>query len=347
MKNIMYRYNLLVLLMILLLTSCESEVNGNDDNIQETPVEIAVQRISVAATPKSRGEGAIKDETIGSRLPNLPVSFLRLDETEPGYPADYSGTTVVKSATISRVDTNPADIYNTMSFTPTEYYLTGGKNTKLWGWHPATAIWDETECKLDFGELDGSTDVMVTDFITGNNRAPVSTITFRHLLTQIIIKAYADNDVTNEWGGIQSITIENKKQICRVKHETGTGNDPDINLELEAPTDDLELVKKNPADHSDILSGSAVYGEDNPLLLPIAKNDAMVCGYAIIAPNTASTDDLVLHIATEKAGMRTVSIQRSFLAGNAYTLTLSLKKTTIEVSVAVNKWNVVNKEIVI
>lgn len=343
----MYRYYLLVFFSVLLFASCESEANKDDGKPQESPVEIVVQRITVATNAKVRGEGAIKDEMIGSRLPVLPVSFLRLDETEPGYPADYSGTTTVKSATISRVDTNPADIYNTMSFTPSEYYLSGGKNTKLWGWHPATAAWDETECKLDFGELDGSTDVMVTDFIVGNNQVPVYNITFRHLLTQIIIKAYADNDVTNEWGGIQSISIENKKQLCSVKHNTGTTNDPDVIIEFDAPTGDMELVKKNPTDHSDILVGSEIYGEDNPLVLPVTKNEAVVCGYAMVAPNTLATDNLVLHIVTEKVGARTVTIQRTFLAGDAYTLTLSLKKTSIGVTVAVNKWNVVNKEIVI
>lgn len=336
---------LLIFFSMLLLIGCESGGGLQE----ETPEEILVRSITVGDTPHTRGEGAIKDEMIGTpRFPILPVSFLRLDSTDPAYPADYSGVTEVKSATISSNIANPLDVHNVLAFTPSEYYLSAGKDTKLWGWYPTTATWDNYECRLDFGELDGSTDVMTTGFLIANNRAPFSQITFHHLLTQVIIKAYADDDTENEWGGLQSISLEDKKQTFRLKLGTpdASGN-PELIQEFGTPTGHMDLVKKLPADHSDILAGAEVYGTSNPLLLPTDKASAAVCGYAMIAPNASATDELVLHIETEKAGSRTVAIRRQLLAGNAYTLTLSFKKTSVGVAVVVGKWNVVSKEIVI
>lgn len=336
---------LLIFFSMLLLIGCESEGSLPE----EAPGEIIVRSITVGDRPHTRGEGAIKDDMIGtSRFPVLPVSFLRLDSTDPAYPADYSGLTDVKSATISRNHTNPLDVHNVLAFTPSEYYLSAGKDTKLWGWYPTTATWDNYECRLDFGELDGSTDVMTTGFITGNNRAPFSHITFHHLLTQVIIKAYADNDTENDWGGLQSITLEDKKQTFGLKlGGADVSGNPELLREFGTPTGDMDLVKKLPSDDSDILAGAEVYGTANPLVLPTDKASAVVCGYAMIAPHTSASDELVLRVETEKAGSRTVTIRRELLAGNAYTLTLSFKKTSIGVTVVVGKWNVVSKDIVI
>lgn len=336
---------LLIFFSMLLLIGCES----GDNLPEEASEEILVRSITVGEKPHTRGEGAIKDDMIGTpRFPILPVSFLRLDSTDPAYPADYSGVTDVKSATISTNNANPLDVHNVLAFTPSEYYLSAGKDTKLWGWHPTTATWDNYECRLDFGELDGSTDVMSTGFITGNNHAPFSHIIFHHLLTQVIIKAYADDDTENEWGGLQSITLEDKKQTFRLKlGAADAAGNPELIREFGTPTGDMDLVKKLPSDHSDILVGAEVYGIANPLVLPTDKASAVVCGYAMIAPNTSASDELVLHIETEYAGSRTIAIRRQLLAGNAYTFTLSFKKTSIGVAVAVGKWNVVSKEIVI
>lgn len=102
----------------------------------------------------------------------------------------------------------------TLSFAPAEYYLVSGKKTKLIGWYPRRSGVSYTQGTrvVDFGEIDGKTDLMATVLYEGSKGTKISSITFNHLLTQFSIKVYApDAAAQGLWGTVSSIKIAEKK----------------------------------------------------------------------------------------------------------------------------------------
>ena len=72
------------------------------------------------------------------------------------------------------------------------------------GYYPAKGepTTDAGGGKVTF-RIDGTTDIMATGILEGNGYVPVTTCTFRHLLTQVRLVCYSDR--ADAWGTIQTI----------------------------------------------------------------------------------------------------------------------------------------------
>ena len=146
-------------------------------------------------------EGAIGASTrgiIGSGYAeDLKVNFARQDETAVS--TGTYGTWEVHEA-VRRGGRGNRPIV----FAQSQSYPADGRHIRLHGYYPA-----EGEPTTDAGtdkvifRIDGTTDIMATGILEGNGYVPVTTCTFRHLLTQVRLVCYSDR--ADAWGTIQTI----------------------------------------------------------------------------------------------------------------------------------------------
>lgn len=322
MKKIMF---MLVAVAAMASSCTQSDVIGlsSDDN-----VEIRVSAgITSAVSPSTR---AVVDGMINSNFTeNLDVAFVRADEGGSGY------TTYGTTALVGTV----ANVGKTLSFAPAEYYLANGKKTKLIGWYPRRTGVNYTQGTrvVDFGEIDGKTDLMATALQEGSKGARFPSITFNHLLTQFSIKVYApDAAAQGLWGTVNSIKIADKKQTCTITLPEATENAGTTAAPAFAGTADLDLVKTN-------LTTSPAAAITYPLALGVGTaTNAVQAGYAMFAPQ--ATGNVVLNIELSVGGSQTVNVPvpttptTGFLHGSAYEITLKFSSSAITPTVAVADW---------
>lgn len=322
MKKIMF---MLVAVAAMASSCTQSDVIGlsSDDN-----VEIRVSAgITSAVSPSTRAvvEGMINENF----TENLEVSFARADEGDTGYD-DYEATAL--EGTVAHAG-------KTLSFAPAKYYLANGKKTKLIGWYPRDTKVSYTRDTrvVDFGEIDGKTDLMATVLYEGSKGAKFPSIAFNHLLTQFSIKVYApDAAAQGLWGTVKSIKISGKKQTCTITLPEKTEAAGVAVTPTFTGAADLDLIEANPT-----VTPATVISYPLTLGVGTTAASAVLAGYAMFAPQTNGTSAVELQINTETGGLQkpTVAIPTGgFLPGHAYEITLKFSSSAITPTVAVADW---------
>lgn len=323
----MKKFMFMLVAVAAMASSCtQSDVIGlsSDDN-----VEIRVSAgITSAVSPSTR---AVLEGMINSGFTtDLDVSFARADEGSSGY------TTYGAAALIGTV----AHAADALSFAPAEYYLVSGKKTKLIGWYPRRSGVSYTQGTrvVDFGEIDGKTDLMATVLYEGSKGTKISSITFNHLLTQFSIKVYApDAAAQGLWGTVSSIKIAEKKQTCTITLPAATETANTAAAPTFTGNSDLDLVNTD-------LTTSPASTINYPLTLGVGTAaNAAQAGYAMFAPQTAG--NVVLKIELSSGVTQTVNVPvpttptpAGFLHGHAYEITLKFSSSAITPTVSVVDW---------
>ncbi len=306
----------------LLLAGCSSE-DGVDTSVKNGLVEISMSSGIESASTGTRGAGMIKN-TLAN---DLSVSFVRADEESAGTYGTF-GTTAL-AGTVASSD-------NKLSFTPTAYYLANGGKSKLIGWYPNGGTYAQAGRTVTFSNVDGSTDIMVTELKEGNKTTPIASMTFSHVLTQISVKAYAaDADAKTVWGGIKSIKIKGKKQNCVITlPESSATSEAKASAAFNG-SDDLDLVKNNPADNAAI-----DYSSTKPLALSTASASPTLAGYAMFAPVAAASDaKITLSIEMENGTLEQgITLAAGYLASNSYVITLKFSTIGIAPTITIGDW---------
>ena len=150
---------------------------------------------------------AVLDGMINSGFgTDLDVAFARADAGDEGSYTTYQTTALNGTA---------ATASKTLSFSPAEYYLANGSKTKLIGWYPRRSgvTFTQGTKVVNFGTIDGKTDIMATPLKEGDKNTNIASLAFSHLLTQISVKVYAPDAATQTlWGKVKSIKITGKKR---------------------------------------------------------------------------------------------------------------------------------------
>ena len=146
-------------------------------------------------------EGAIGASTrgiIGSGYEqDLKVNFARQDESAV-LTGTYGRWAVHKAVRQGGRGNRP------IVFAESQSYPADGRHIRLHGYYPVEGepTTDAGTDKVTF-RIDGTTDIMATGILVGNGYVPVTTCTFRHLLTQVRLVCYSDR--VDAWGTIQTI----------------------------------------------------------------------------------------------------------------------------------------------
>lgn len=290
-------------------------------------VEIRVNSsISSSVEPATR---AVLDGMINSDFgTDLDVAFARADAGAGGNYTTYRTAALNGTA---------AAASKTLSFSPAEYYPADGSKTKLIGWYPRRSgvSFTQNTRVVDFGIVDGKTDIMATPLKEGDKNANVASLVFSHLLTQISVKVYApDENARDLWGTVNSVKIAGKKQKCTITLPEATAAD---GATVAAPaftdTDDLDLVKSRPDNVSTVITYPLTMGTGS-------ADDAVAAGYAMFAPQASGK--ITLNIGLSVGGAQTAEVSApadgGFKAGVSYAVTLKFTSAGITPEVSVADW---------
>ena len=256
----------------------------------------------------------------------LQFNFARIDQNIDGsYPVDYSGSVALP---VTRTYGNAGSAATEIVFTVGQYYLTRttNNNTRLIGWYPRQPL---TAGSITF-DIDGDTDIMLSNELTGSKTDKFGTdtrvFTFSHLLTQIQVKAYADDP--DGCGKILSIALKDQETKCDVTLPVAPTASA-IAFSDRAATP-LPLVEKD-------IDGTAI-DYSSGIVLPNTSANAVVCGYAMIAPRESS-DLLTLIIETANEGMKEVTLPAVAMeASVAYIVTLRFTSVGVTFTFNVTDW---------
>lgn len=321
--------------MIALAGCTSSDLTGD----QREPVIVGDQEIVLSS---GVGEQPVADSraVINTTLPTagLDVAIIRLDET--GDPKDFPGWNMVGTANVlsAHVDATTGQVAFNDGATPPvakpQYYLANGNKTRLQGFYPKDGT---VASGVITWTIDGANDIMVSNYADGDKTAKfgnAKTLTFEHLLTQIIVKAYGTSQgALDNWGNIKKISIKDQNLTCRYtlsngavgngffSGKTGTSHLPIIMKK----TDDTSLSPDYAADGSGL-----AFDYDNN------KTKATVCGYAMFQPAAAGTVTLI--IETAKGGTIEKPITQELEKGYAYNVILKFTTTDIVPEVAISAW---------
>lgn len=321
--------------MIALAGCTSSDLTGD----QREPVIVGDQEIVLSS---GVGEQPVAESraVINAALPaaGLDVAIIRLDET--GSPKAFPAWATVATADVlsAHVDaTSKAVAFNDGATPPVakpQYYLANGNQTRLQGFYPKDGT---VASGVITWTIDGANDIMVSNYADGDKTAKfgnAKTLTFEHLLTQIIVKAYGTSQgALDNWGNIKKISIKDQNLTCRYtlasgavgngffSGKTGTSHLPIIMKK----TDDTSLSPDYAADGSGL-----AFDYDNN------KTKATVCGYAMFQPAAANTVTLI--IETAKGGTIEKPITQELEKGYAYNVILKFTTTDIVPEVAISAW---------
>lgn len=332
-KNIFY------FLPLIALASCtSSDLTGE----QREPVIVGDQEIVLSS---GVGEQPVADTraVINTTLPTggLDVAIIRLDET--GDPKAFPAWATVTSANdvlFAHVDATTKQVAFNNGATPVvanpQYYQANGNKTRLQGFYPKDGTVTAGVIKWT---IDGSKDIMVSNYADGDKTDKFGSskvLTFQHLLTQIVVEAYAtDQDALDAWGNIKNISIQNQNLTCEYTLADGaavgsaafSGKTGSSHLGIiKKKVDDTALSPDYPADDSGL-----AYDINND------RTKATMCGYAMFEPATAA-NATVLIIETATGGTINKPIPHVLNKGYAYNVVLKFTATEIIPEVAISQW---------
>ncbi|WP_071145233.1 fimbrillin family protein [Bacteroides ihuae] len=321
-------------LSLLLLAGCSSD-NEPQSGVNTGQVEIKLTGGIQNVEAFTRGGGVISG-TVPTSILNIQMSLYNA----AGASYSYEYTKYTAAPLEATINTS-----GNISFTAgSQYYQANGYDTQLIGWYPNTGTFtagdgSSTANKIAFANLDGSTDIMLSNTATASKGTPFSSsnavLTFSHKLTQIVINAYQEN---SDWGGIESIAINGEGG------KTGTITLPN-GFATSTGSGNMSLVTKKPSDNTDIkgIDGSAVYSSSNYLSLSGSSSSSTVlCGYAMFAPTPSTT--ITLSVVTVNGGTKLVTVtapttdNTGFEEGKAYTVALKFSANAISPTATISEW---------
>lgn len=332
-KNIFY------FLPLIALASCtSSDLTGE----QREPVIVGDQEIVLSS---GVGEQPVADSraVIDATLPTagLDVAVIRLDETGTGaskaFPA-WNTVTTAADVLSAHVDATNGQVAFNDGAAPTpaakpQYYQANGNQTRLQGFYPKNGT--VTAGVIEW-TIDGSNDIMVSNYADGDKTAKFGSskkLTFEHLLTQIVVKAYGTNKAAlDAWGGIDYIALKDQNLTC--KYTLANGAVGNAVFSGKTGTSHLNIQKLKTDDSTlspdyDPTDGLAYDYTNDP-------TKATVCGYAMFEPAAANT--LTLIISTKTGGTIEKTLTQKLDKGFAYNVILKFTSTEIVPEVAIAAW---------
>lgn len=214
MKIRTYIYVLLTAVMGCGLSGCELK----DDDLLAEAMRIQLEA-EVTSSVLSRVSPNVMDYDVDQIL---PITLIRWDENQ-GDDVLYGKTEL--SATMGTPATDGTWLRE-IAFDTSQFYNNKEGDVGFAGWYPSSsdAGWVKTGGKvIDSSNtmtynLDGTTDVMVSDFAQGNFQSGMSALKFHHALSMYKIYAYAvDEECRKTWGELTQVTLSNLHQQLKVQ----------------------------------------------------------------------------------------------------------------------------------
>ena len=266
----------------------------------------------------------------------LNVSMIRWDEN--------SGDDVYGKEELPATMGTPSTDGNWLreiKFNTTQFYKSKDGDLGFAGWYPQSgnANWEKTDGRvIDSNNtmtynIDGTTDVMVSDFSRGNFQTGLPHLTFSHALCMYKIYAYAvDQDCVKEWGQLTQVTLSNLHQKLKVQ----------LPATFTAETWKPEFSFSTPDGKS--FQEKTLMSDNGNEPLPIGTSNAVYVGQLIHGAPAGGgklTDNVLYitaHTSNNPEGVK-VAVVRDFTPGRTYNIYLKFSlKGIINAEVSATDW---------
>lgn len=216
MKIRVYIYGLLTAVLGCGMSGCALQ----DDDLMAEAMRIQLGA-EVTSSVLSRVSPNVMDYDVNQLL---PITLVRWDE---GWGDNVSGKTELR-ATMG-IPATDGTWLREIAFDTPQFYNNKVGDVGFAGWYPAStdAGWvktaDDKVKVIDSNhtmtyKLDGTTDVMVSDFARGNFQSGMPALKFHHALSMYKIYVYAVDDECKEtWGELKQVTLSNLHQQLKVQ----------------------------------------------------------------------------------------------------------------------------------
>ena len=333
MKIRVYIYGLLTAVLGCGMSGCALQ----DDDLMAEAMRIQLGA-EVTSSVLSRVSPNVMDYDVNQ---SLPITLVRWDE---GLGDNVSGKTELR-ATMGTPATDGTWLRE-IAFDIPQFYNKKEGDVGFAGWYPASddAGWVKTADGkvIDSNhtmtyKLDGTTDVMVSDFARGNFQSGMPALKFHHALSMYKIYAYAvDEDCKKSWGEVKQVILSNLPRQLKVKlPATFTGSDWEPEYTYVTPTPE---GGGNPTQSYELLD------DNKPKELPVGMANAIEVGTLLHGKPAGGgkVTEGVLYIEAQTANQKEnvrVAVVRDFQPGHTYHIYLKFsEKGIINAEVSATDW---------
>lgn len=334
MKIRVYIYGLLTAVLGCGMSGCALQ----DDDLMAEAMRIQLGA-EVTSSVLSRVSPNVMDYDVNQ---SLPITLVRWDENQGD---NVSGRTEL-SATMGTPATDGTWLREIAFGTP-QFYNDKVGDVGFAGWYPASdaegAGWVKNGGEVIASDntmtynLDGTTDVMLSDFVRGNFQSGMPALKFHHALSMYKIYVYAVDDGCKEtWGELKQVTLSNLHQQLKVKlPATFTGGDWEPEYTYVTPTPE---GGGNPTQFYELLD------DNKPKELPVGMANAIEVGTLLHGKPAGGgkVTEGVLYIEAQTANQKEnvrVAVVRDFQPGHTYHIYLKFsEKGIINAEVSATDW---------
>ena len=322
---------LTIFIALLAAAGCSKENSGGEAGAVE--IKLASKTMTVAT--KAPFEGVVGS---GNEL----RAFIPVSATSGNYAAPYAGShgymKFADNATTAAGFVSSAD-WTTPA--PKYYDADASKPVYMCGLYPHD-VWRTTLSTTAAATIDGKSDLMAAKEVASTkldvqSGGTIKTLDFKHLLTKLDIELMAENaDAKESWGAVTSLVLSKAGTAEPANTATVTLSDGTATFSGAA---DTKCYKTDDAEIS----------ATSKLELPVSPSKAEA--YTLCQPVNASTGSghYTLEVTTENHTSAygiplTISYNADFsgdkssTAGQAFTVTLTFKSSTIQAKATVAEW---------
>lgn len=238
---------------------------------------------------------------------DMDMYFERRDESAPGVWGDAEVLPARRPA---------GQWLQPITFSPTQYYLSGDLKTRMAGWYPGGAkapgggegYYDAAAGTVSW-TIDGSQDILLAEAREGTASEPMDVFRFTHALTQLQFHCYAATEASaQKWGTVTRIEVRGQRTLCT--------------YDLSA-----ERMSFGGAEQTLTVPGEA------PLPLPVGdKAQALLFGEPMMVHPRTEPEQLQIMLHTSDEGPVTAIIpKRAYLPGKSAKIVVRFEKEKVEV----------------
>ena len=255
----------------------------------------------------------------------LGISLLRWDSSGSTDPAVLISNPL--TATLGNPD--PSDSWKrTITITPPEYFKDAVSEVGFAGCYPPIDGWAATADRKMTYNIDGATDVLVSDFKKGSLATGIEPLTFRHALCMYKVYTYAvDDQAQAQWGDLSKITFLNL---------------PDqlfVNLPADITTGKATFTFTPKPESNKDYTPSSINIPEGSRALQIGMDNKTYVGTYLGGPPAIGVLGVSVE-ASKQASVSPISIARNFVPGHAYSLILRFSTHgIINAEVIVDDWS--------
>ena len=331
-------------LQFILLTCLTIVFYSCQDTLEEPNLDLEIRLKSfVPSKPESKSSAAEYDYNTEFAGDGLDISVIRWDAGGSNDPKDMSplkaklGNPDASDSWKRDITITPPEYYKDASsevgfagcYPPvSEDYLTDSGEKGKWVKSGSSFLSEKEGTTVMTYNIDGQTDVMVSDFKKGTLTKGIEPLTFNHALCMYKVYTYAvDEQAQEQWGDLSEITFLNLPEQLFV------------NLPDDITNEDVEFsFTPEPASTEDY-SPASISIPEGSRSLNIGMSNRTYVGTYLGGPPAIGVLGVSV-TASEQASVSPISIARNFQPGHSYSLILRFSTHgIINAEVIVEDWN--------